>query len=209
LNNDFSTLLDEPFSLYIDEIDPQTVNFAYPQIFQDSAILKIIRLEIGPLAAWTPTQKIRITSYAAEKYPHIFEQPTTKVLTVAAERTFWEKITILHKEAFRTNSIFPERYSRHYYDLHCMNGSNVKSNAFLDLELLERVTAFKARFYPASSARYDLAKPGTIKLLPPEACMVALERDYSYMQNMIYGHSPKFSEIMNSIKVLESEVNQL
>ena len=209
LNSDFSTILDEPFSLYIDEVDPQTVNFAYPQIFQDYARLKMIRLEIGALAAWTPTQSLMITSYAAEKYPHVFHQPATNVLTVAAERTFWEKITILHKESFRTNGIFPERYSRHYYDLLCMNYSTVKSNAFSNLELLERVTTFKARFYPANSARYDLAKPGTMKLMPPEVCMSALESDYAHMQNMIYGHSPEFSEIMDSIRVLESEINQL
>ncbi len=90
-----------------------------------------------------------------------------------------------------------------------MNYSTVKSNAFSNLELLERVTTFKARFYPANSARYDLAKPGTMKLMPPEVCMSALESDYAHMQNMIYGHSPEFSEIMDSIRVLESEINQL
>ena len=209
LNSDFSTMLVEPFGLYLDEVDPQTVNFAYPQIFEDSSILKIIRMEIGALAAWTPTQNIMITSYAAEKYPRIFNEPSTNVLTVAAERTFWEKITILHKEAFRTNGIFPERYSRHYYDLHCINASTIKANALSNLELLERVATFKTRFYPANSARYDLAKPGSIKLMPPEECMAALESDYMHMQNMIYGHKPKFSEIMESIKILETEINQL
>ena len=209
LNNEFATLLNEPFKLYIDEIDPQTVNFAYPQIFEDSAILKVIRMEIGALAAWTPTKEIAIISYAAEKYPHIFEAPSTNVLTVAAERTFWEKITILHKEAFRTNGNFPDRYSRHYYDLYCMSKSDVKLNAFLNKGLIERVATFKARFYPATSARYDLAKPGSIRLMPPEKCLSSLERDYIHMQNMIYGYKPQFSEIMDSIKALEAEINQL
>ncbi len=209
INYDFNNMLNEPYSLNIDDINPQTVNFAYPQIFQDSAILKVIRLEIGALAAWTPIQNIMITSYAAEKYPHIFNIPSTCVVTVAAERTFWEKITILHKEAFRTNGIFPERYSRHYYDLYCMNNFPVKSNAFSDLKLLERVTTFKARFYPANSARYDLAKPKTMRLMPPDECVATLESDYYHMQNMIYGYKPNFSEIMGSIKTLETEINQL
>jgi len=114
LNNDFSNILKEQFNLYIDHVEPQTVNFAYPQIFEDSSILKIIRMEIGALAAWTPTQNLMITPYAAEKYPNIFNEISTNILTVSAERTFWEKVTILHKEAFRTNGNFPERYSRHY-----------------------------------------------------------------------------------------------
>ena len=66
LNRNFSNMLDEPFNLYIDDVEPQTINFAYPQIFEDSSILKIIRLEIGALAAWTPTQNLMITSYAAK-----------------------------------------------------------------------------------------------------------------------------------------------
>lgn len=209
LNKDFGTLLKEPFKLEIDEVDQQTINFAYPQIFEDTAILKVIRMEIGALAAWTPTKDRAIISYAAEKYPHIFEAPSTNVLTVAAERTFWEKITILHKEAFRTNGNFPERYSRHYYDLYCMSNTEVKTNAFSDKGLLERVTAFKTRFYPANSARYDLAKIGSIRLMPPEECMSSLEDDYDHMQNMIYGHKPIFSEIMDTIKALEEKINQL
>lgn len=209
LKSDFRILLDQPFDLYLDDIDPQTVNFAYPQIFEDFTILKVIRMEIGALAAWTPTKNIVITSYAAEKYPRVFSQPSTNILTISAERTFWEKITILHREAFRTGSAFPERYSRHYYDLHCMKDSVVKSSAFSNLKLLDHVVAFKSRFYPSSSARYDLAKAGTMTLIPPEGCMSVFEKDYSHMQNMIYGHKPKFSEIIASIKSLETEINQL
>ena len=59
-----------------------------------------------------------------------------------AERTFWEKVTILHKEAFRTSGKFPSRYSRHYYDLYCMYKSNIKMQAYADLELLRRVVTF-------------------------------------------------------------------
>jgi predicted nucleotidyltransferase component of viral defense system len=209
LNNDFSNILNGQFKLHIDYVEPQTVNFAYPQIFEDSSILKIIRMEIGALAAWTPTQILMITPYAAEKYPNIFNEPSTNVLTVSAERTFWEKITILHKEAFRTNGNFPERYSRHYYDLYCMNSSHVKQNAFSNLELLKRVATFKARFYPTNAARYDLAKPGTIRLIPPTECMKALENDYEHMQNMIYGQKPTFSNIMDCIQSLEIEINNL
>ena len=83
-----------------------------------------------------------------------------------AERTFWEKVTILHKEAFRTNEKFPSRYSRHYYDLYCMDKSETKKLAYADLLLLDHVVRFKSRFYPANVARYDLAKPGTMKLIP-------------------------------------------
>ena len=105
-------------ALRIDEDDPQTLRFFYPQSFSDDSILQEIRLETGALAAWTPTTVARISPYIAEEFPAAFAHPATAVLTVSPERTFWEKATILHKEAFRTNGRFPSRYSRHYYDLY-------------------------------------------------------------------------------------------
>lgn len=40
-------------NIYIDENDKQTVIFAYPNLFTNPSTLKVIRLEIGALAAWT------------------------------------------------------------------------------------------------------------------------------------------------------------
>ncbi len=53
------------------------------------------------MAAWTPTQDATITPFTAEQYPHVFKWPSTTLRTVSPDRTFWEKVTILHKEAFR------------------------------------------------------------------------------------------------------------
>ena len=209
LEQDFVGLLEYAFRLYIDEKDPQTVCFEYPRSFEDTAILPMVRLEIGALAAWTPTKVSRIQSYAAKQYPQVFTQPDTDILTVLPERTFWEKVTILHKEAFRTNGNFPARYSRHYYDLCCMDRSDVKGKAYADQELLERVVLFKARFYPAGNAHYDEAKPGTMRLMLPEDCMKQLRDDYDHMRNMIYGFRPEFDEVMACMQRLEREINDL
>ena len=74
---------------------------AYPNLFTDASTLQVIRLEIGALAAWTPAELVDIVPYAAEQYPQLFKQKEVSVLTVAPERTFWEKATILHHEANR------------------------------------------------------------------------------------------------------------
>ena len=167
-----------------------------------------IRLEIGALAAWTPAKIAEITSYAAEKYGRVFEQPSTEALTVLPERTFWEKVTILHREAFREeNHPLPARYSRHYYDLYCMAKSPVKDRALADTDLLAHVVAFKDKFYRCPWARYDLAKCGTMRLMPPEYNIQKLKDDYAHMQNMIFGEKPSFDEILYGIAALESEIN--
>ena len=79
----------------------ETVLFAYPRLFSNDATLDVVKLEIGPLAAWTPSQPATITSYLAELHPQLFASPSTVVATAAPERTFWEKATILHQEANR------------------------------------------------------------------------------------------------------------
>ena len=42
-----------------------------------------------------------IRPYAFDVLPEVFENPACEVVAIAAERTFWEKATILHKEAHR------------------------------------------------------------------------------------------------------------
>ncbi len=209
LEADFHKLLRDGFRITIDATDPQTVCFAYPRLFSEGTILPIIRLEIGALAAWTPTQEATIMSFAAEQYPQVFEQPGTTLRTVSPERTFWEKVTILHKEAFRTNGKIPPRYSRHYYDLWCMAQSPVREAAFKDLELLQQVVAFKDRFYPAASAHYELAKPCTMRLMPPDDCHPTLRADYEHMKNMIFGEKPEFEDVLEVIRTMEKEINEL
>lgn len=131
------------------------------------------------------------------------------MITIAAERTFWEKATILHKEAQRPGAL-PERHSRHYYGLHMLAHSPVRARALSDLSLLADVVAFKQRFYPSRWARYDLATPGTFKLLPADAARIEnLERDYANMQVMLFGGPPAFAAILETLRDLELEINSV
>lgn len=193
---------------YIDDLDPQTVIFAYKNDFNDEYVLPVIRLEIGALAAWTPAALKEITPYAAQEYPKLFLQPSTEVLTVLPERTFWEKATILHREANRPEgSKVPPRYSRHYYDLYRMAKSAVRQSALAEKELLKKVVAFKEKFYRCPWAKYDEAKFGAIRLLPPKHNVATYKADYAHMQNMIFGEKPPFDDIMSELKRLEDEIN--
>lgn len=208
INFDLTSELGDNVNCYIDDSDPQTVKITYPNSFADNSILQEIRLEIGALAAWTPVKEATITPYSAQLYARLFSQPSTEVLTVLPERTFWEKVTILHREAFRPEDRpFPSRYSRHYYDLYKMMQTPVKDNALSNNDLLERVVKFKDKFYRCPWARYDLAKCGTMKLLPPDYNMAKLRSDYEHMQNMLFGNKPSFYEIMNAMAELEKEIN--
>ena len=195
--------------VYIKNDDPLTLCFKYPQVFIDAAILQEIRLESGALAAWTPTTIADVQPYVSEVYPNLINEPFVKVRTVKPARTFWEKITILHKEAHRATGRFPDRYSRHYYDIYQLCNTEVKDEALYDLVLLEKVVGFTSRFYRANFARYDLLKPGTAKLVPPAGMMPTIADDYRVTQHMLFGEKPTLDEVMATVQSLENEINLL
>lgn len=212
LRIDFSKLLPRgQFKLFIDD-DPQTICFQYPKSGVSgygSAILDIIRIEMGANARWTPSSPVKISPYVSQVLGANMENPSVNVMTADPTRTFWEKVTILHKEANRIHGSFPPRYARHYYDLYKMFNSPVKEAAYRNLELLGTVVEFKRRFYSCAWAQYDDAKIGTMKLLPHDRFMQDINRDYVRTQTMMYDDIPSFEDVMQCIKVLESEINSL
>jgi len=186
------------------------IEITYPSMFRETYLRSLICLEIGPLASWLPNSVYGITSYAAEQFPKKFLAGSCKVNAIRAERTFWEKATILHAEAHRpAKSPQPSRYSRHYYDLARMADAKVRSEALSDLELLHDVVTFKDKFYHQAWAGYDLAYPGTFRLSPPKHLLNTLRKDYQDMKIMIFGEALSFEEILVKIAELEGEINAL
>ncbi|MFI4912945.1 MAG: nucleotidyl transferase AbiEii/AbiGii toxin family protein [Sedimentisphaeraceae bacterium JB056] len=206
---EINKLIGNKCELKIEERTPDTINIRYPVAFSEDYLRPEIRLEIGPLALWCPNDQFEIQSYTAEEFPSLFEQPCCKVNAVIAERTFWEKATILHHEAYRAqDKQQPQRYSRHYYDMARMASSSIKDKALKRPDLLKSVVEFKNKFYPQGWARYDLAVPGSLKLIPPDYLVELLKKDYKDMQVMIYGKKPSFDDIIKELLILQNEINQ-
>ena len=90
-----------------------------------------------------------------------------------------------------------------------LTGSKVKAKALDDLQLLKDVVAFKSRFYRCPWARYEDARPGTFRLVPKQARLDELQKDYGQMEVMIFGDVPRFEQIVDTLGHLENEINQL
>lgn len=207
LQDDFKEILKgREFSFYIDEIDRQTICFDYPKRHKDSSILQVIRLEIGCLAESIPSSKQEIQTYIKEAYPEAFNEDI-EVVAVDSLRTFFEKITILHREANRINRNYPARYSRHYYDIYKMILTDIKERSFENLELLRAVIDFKNKFYASNWARYDDIMEGKLKLIPAEEGLRIFSKDYDSMKNMLFGEKISFDKIVSLIKIYEKELN--
>lgn len=192
----------------VDTANPHVVNVSYPRAFDEGYIRPAVCLEIGPLASWVSSSMHSIKPYAATEFPDIFEEPTCEVLATSAERSFWEKATILHQQTHQPKQI-PSRYSRHYYDLSRMATHGVCDSALADLGLLADVVDFKKHFYPSGWANYNDAKPGTMKLVPGENHIRDLAGDYEAMGVMIFGDVPDFDQIIATLRELERRINAL
>jgi hypothetical protein len=91
----------------VDPGDPHSVNVTYPAAFSEIYLRPKMQLEIGPLASWVPSATHTIRPYSADVFPQVFDDPSCPVVAIAAERTFWEKATILHQQAPNGRDAFP------------------------------------------------------------------------------------------------------
>ena len=214
LKDKITAILGETVKVYTDdeyekEDDNTNLHIVYPKTVTDKYLRPDILLEIGIMSAWVPNELCKISSYLEDAYPEL-EFPTTIIPTIKAQRTFWDKATILHREFYRpetTNT--PARYSRHYYDLYKMSCSPIKDTALADLELLSDVVDRRDKLYHCTWACYDLAKLGSMRLLPNSNNENLVKKDYQIMQEMIFGNIPDWEEILSSLHKLEDEINSM
>ena len=204
----------EKWSLRTDDDDPdqQTLMFDYPTSFTPDAtgyIRRVVKIEMGARADHWPSETKTITSYVAEEFPQGFRAPSVEVKVLSAERTFWEKATILHAEFHRpVEKPMPDRFSRHYADFHELVRKGVATAAIAKPDLLARVAQHKNLFFKTSWARYGEATKGTLHITPPEHRLKALRDDYTRMQQMFFGTPPDFDKIIALLSQWESEFNQ-
>lgn len=203
------------WSLAVDPRDPQTINFRYPSSLAGADyaglayVNPVVRLELGARGDPWPAERRTIRSYAADERPDVFAASDCEVDTLAVERTFWEKATILHAEHYRPpDKASGERMSRHYYDVAMLAWSGYADRALERVDLLGVVAKHKTLFFRAKWARYDEATPGTLRLLPSEDRVAALSADYDKMRSMFFTAPPSIGHLLTVIEGLERRINK-
>jgi hypothetical protein len=130
-------------------------------------------------------------------------------VALEVERSFWEKATILHAEYHRpAEKTTPDRFSRHYADTAALARHPTASKAVDQHDLRRRVVGWKSLFFGSSWANYDLAKPGTFRIVPPAQRLTALRRDYRAMRDMYLAEPASFDEILTTLADLENRINR-
>lgn len=200
----------ETWSVDVSGQDPNVVQFRYPAGTGKGLayVAPQVVLELGTHAEFVPRAHFTIRSFAGEEFPELVADSDVAVVALLAKRTFWEKATILHAEYHRPpEKPLPERYSRHYYDVAMLAQGAIRAEALADMTLLAQVAKHKAMFYPSGWAHYELARPGSLHLVPAAERLAGLVRDYRNMGVMIFGEPPEFDKIMGTLVGLEQEIN--
>lgn len=193
-----------------DDNDGQTILFTYPKFTTKAShyIRPVVKIEFGARSDHWPVSMQKISPYIAGILPAPLNQMDAEIRVLNIERTFWEKATILHQYAhYPENKIVPERQSRHYFDFYCLLKSVGKTKALANIDLLEKVAAHKNVYFKAAWANYLAAKKGSLRLVPEEKVMNALEADYKAMAEMLAGDVASWDEIIKDLEKFEQDFN--
>jgi hypothetical protein len=133
------------------------------------------------------------------------------VQAVVPQRTFIEKICLLHEEfAKPQDEIRSERMSRHLYDLVQMMNTSIADEALADKELYDSVVEHRRTFIGLKGFDYDTLAPQRINIIPTTGIIDLWKADYETMQQtMIYGDSLPFDKLMDKIRELNERVNKM
>lgn len=185
-----------------------TLEFQYPTSFAYGTYLRpVIKIEFGR-GDQQPSERRSIRPYVAEEFASLFSVADVPLNVLACERTFWEKVTLLHAEYHRPKpSTMKPRMSRHWYDVAVMSMDARFADDKLKEALLREVIVFKDSHFPSSWANYGTAVPGTLRIVPHQELEKILREDFKHMKEMIWGESITFEEVLDRLKRLEERIN--
>ena len=194
----------------------QTLLVAYPTLYSGgdaSYVPRRVKIEAGARSALEPGVTRAVSPYVADDLPD-WPFDVGNIATLAPERTFWEKLLILHglhcgcRDAGRLPAD-KDRISRHYYDAAVIAATAAGKSALTDTALLDAVRNHNLVAFRQAWKRFEEAVPGSLRLVPQPELHTAVMRDYRAMRDMILGEAPRFRWIVERLRYAEAEINRI
>jgi hypothetical protein len=193
--------------------DPQVIEIHYNSVVDISGYLpQRVLIEISSRSIMEPTEKREINSILSVNFPKLdFATDVFTIPTVLPQRTFLEKIFLLHEEfSQEPERIRIDRLSRHLYDLERLMDTQYGVTALQDKELYKNIVTHREKFNPLRGLDYGNHTPDKIKIMPPDTIIKEYEKDYSEMTNfMIYGEALTFGRLVKRISELQKRINEI
>ena len=173
------------------DADPVQIEIQYPNVIKYPVYVEPrVLLEISCSSLVEPSATKSISSLLDDHYPQAdFALESIKIPSVVPERTFLEKLFLLHEEFQRPREkIRVDKLSRHYYDLFQLLKSGHGILAIENPELYETIVKHRYNFNRIGGVNYNLHQPQTLNPTPIPDLLNKWEDDYKTMQEeMIYG----------------------
>ena len=193
--------------------DPLIIEIYYPKLTEKDIYLRPgVLVEIGSRSLKEPFSPCKFKTLVAENYNEKpFADSEITIPTVNVERTFLEKIFLLHEEYQRpTEKRRIERLSRHLYDIEKISQTSYFQKALLDKDLYRTIVAHRDKFSHLGGIDYAKHEPQFINIVPPENLLSLWERDYAEMsESMIYGEKLNFNELIDKIGQINEQINRI
>ena len=197
-----------------DNQDIPTLLVEYPSLYpqEDSSYVQPrVKLASGARSALTPSSPREIRPYISEDLSDM-DFSVGNITTIDAERTFWDKVLIMHGRrcGYDDENRLPDdrqRVSRHYYDVAMIVATEICDNAVSNEGLLNDVRKHSLVMFRRGWEKLEEAIPGTFRLIPSGELLKVIERDYEKMKGMIFGSAPSIDEVMGAIGDLERKLN--
>jgi len=193
--------------------DPQVIEIHYNSVVDTSEYLpQRVLIEVSSRSLMEPTEKREINSILSINFPKLSLATNAFIIpTVLPQRTFLEKIFLLHEEfSQETGKIRINRLSRHLYDLARLMDTEHGIAAIKNRELYTNIVAHREKFNPLRGLDYGNHAPDKIKIIPPATIIKNYENDYTEMTKfMIYGEALTYQELINKITELQYRINKI
>ncbi len=200
--------------------DPEIITINYDSVLSVSIdgtgnnqyILPKVKVEVSGRSMSEPVSEIVLNSMIDQVYPKApFGEQGFMVRAVLPERTFLEKVFLLHEEFAKPRDLIRiERMSRHMYDIGQMLKTPISDRAINNEDLYHQVVEHRRTFIDLRGFNYDTLYPGMLNIIPPASVMEQWKADYENMRsNMIYGESIPFEELVKELASLNNAINQI
>jgi len=193
--------------------DPVKIEVNYPSVTEKSEYVQSrVLIELGSRSLIEPFTNKNFCSFVGEQFKERnFADKNITIPTVNPERTFLEKIFLLHEEFQQSaEKIRTERKSRHLYDLERLMDTEYSAKAFSDKELYQHIVEHRKTIVPIRGIDYSNHAPEKINPIPPVNMMDTWKKDYELMQqSMIYTESLPFDKLMERITELKNRINKI
>lgn len=193
--------------------DPETIEVEYkPAVDTNPYIHTKVIIEVSGRSMSEPVAVVPLRSYIDEVYPDApFSEPAFEVRAVVPQRTFLEKLFLLHEEFSKEQeNIRVNRMSRHLYDICQIADTPIAEEALSDKDLYLSVIDHRRTFIGLKGFNYDMLLPQSLRIIPPETVRESWKLDYRAMQEtMIYEESPSFERLIAKLVALNRRINEL